>query len=81
VVLLSACHSPEELRQHYLDEARGQCTTFGFKPDTPEFAQCVQAEFSRQEDARQAARDRLRNLSEEHRSRSCLVGSGLVACY
>ncbi len=37
---LAACVSPEELRR--ADEAT--CTSFGFKPGTPEFATCLQRE-------------------------------------
>jgi len=37
---LAACVSPEDLRR--ADEAA--CTSFGFKPGTPEFATCLQRE-------------------------------------
>lgn len=34
--------SPQELRQQQLDAARQDCTSYGWAPGTPEFAQCVQ---------------------------------------
>ena len=37
---LIGCASPEELRRR--DEA--QCTSYGFQPDTPDFAACIQRE-------------------------------------
>lgn len=37
---VAACASPEELRRQ--DEAA--CTSYGFKPGTPEFATCLQRE-------------------------------------
>jgi hypothetical protein len=40
LLALSACASAEEIRQQ---DAR-QCTGYGFKPGTPEFAQCLQRE-------------------------------------
>jgi hypothetical protein len=40
VLVLAGCASPEELRQR--DEAA--CTSYGFKPGTPDFAACLQRE-------------------------------------
>lgn len=67
LVSLTACASPEEIRQRqqaqhdaYLYELRSECRGFGFYPDTPEMAQCMQNAHNQrllQAQARRAASD------------------------
>jgi hypothetical protein len=40
LLALSGCVSPEELRAHDV----ATCGSYGFKPETPDFAQCLQRE-------------------------------------
>lgn len=55
------CATPEELRQQMIS----QCYSYGFKPDTPEFSNCLM-----QLDQQAAA--------SRHRQQACLAASGYV---
>ena len=81
LALLGGCHSAAEIQQRQLDAARGQCTTFGFKPDTPEFAQCVQTEFDQAAAQRRAALKAAGDAFKSTRPTYCLAGAGMVSCY